>query len=348
MTPEDSPRGNNNNAAPQPGMILFTGLAQRAGAILLRMELCAPPLPPLSPQVEDNIQSEPFVSSRPSYQGAYSGSSISPHLLHTKFALPSPTREIYNMVLLSYSKEVGPLHVAQQAEDMVWSMIVRARTQQIQLPSSEGHEKNDESTTTNATADNKRTDTLLPSMENWNCVLKCWSKSADPHRSFYAYSFLLSWIEWDKQYQAVLDKDTPVHESKPSAESYRIVLYSCLVDDSSSVVGNTSHHDKLSQDMESLQRAKHIGSGVAIHLWKEMQKFENDSTTYHMLVQAICQTSELPTTVSTSKSLSALARVYTSCCKDGMLTNEISNLVEAATTKSQFAQLQSATSASSG
>jgi hypothetical protein len=255
------------------------------------------------------------------------------------------------MVLLSYTKEVGPLHVAQQAEDMVWSMIVRARTQQIQLPSSEGQEKKDESTTTNATADNKRTDAVLPSRENWNCVLKCWSKSTDPLRSFYAYSFLLSWIEWDKQYQALLDKDTPVHESNPNAESYRIVLYSCLVDDSRSIAEITSHHGKSTQDMESLQRAKQIGSGVAIHLWKELQKFENDSATYRMLVQAICQTSELPTTVSTSKSLSALARVYTNCCKDGMLTDQISNLVEAATTKSQFAQLQSmvdpATSASS-
>lgn len=46
------------------------------------------------------------------------------------------------------------------------------------------------------------------------------------------------------------------------------------------------------------------------------------------------------TTVSVSKTLTALARVYTNCCNDGKLTDEISNLVESATSKSQFSQLQ--------
>ena len=356
MTPNDPPqRGNNsqynnNNAEHQADIILsFAGLAQRAGAILQRMELCTPPLIlTRGHHVKNNnnvvfqseppvvTSSQPLFTTRDSYQGVVYPD-FSPHLLHTKFALPSPTREIYNMVLLSYSKEVGPLHVAQQAEDVIWSMIVRARKHQQQqmlhVSTTKGHEVNEKSTPTSSGISNKRFDILLPSTDNWNCVLKCWSKSTDPHRSFYAYSFLLSWIEWNKQYQSLLLDDgglenieDMVYESKPNAESFRIVLQSCLVDMSS-------------QDLE-IQRAKHIGSGVAIRLWKEVQRLENDSTTYLMIVRAICQTSELPTTVSTSKALTTLARVYTHCCNDGKLTDEISNLVESATSKSQFAQLQ--------
>ncbi len=337
MTPKDPPRQGNsihkNNVAHQTD-ISFAGLAQRAGAILQRMELCTPPLILTRHHVENSVVAQlesPVVTSsqrfmaRDSYQGVYDPD-FSPHLLHTKFALPSPTREIYNMVLLSYSKEVGPFHVAQQAEDVVWSMIVRARKHQQQLlhvPTTKAHEVNEKGTPTSS-AFNKRLDVLLPSTDNWNCVLKSWSKSTDPHRSFYAYSFLLSWIEWNKQYQSLLleveglEIKDMVQKSKPNTESFRIVLRSCLVDNS--------------QDLE-IQRAKHIGSGVAIRLWKELQKLENDSTTYLMLVQAICQ-------VSTSKTLTALARVYTTCCNDGKLTDEISNFVESAISKSQFSQFQ--------
>jgi hypothetical protein len=346
MTPEDPPPHEHTNAT-QP---LFTGLAQRAGAILQRMELCTPPhshhLTPLARgRGEDTTtptsdfsaasSSSPSTPAQHQYNlhSTYQGSihpNNSTHLHHTKFALPTPTREIYNMVLLSYSKEVGPIHVAQQAEDVIWSMIVRARQQEQQLPL-------------------LPVLLLLPSTENWNCVLKCWSRSSELHRSFYAYSFLQSWIEWNNRYQALLlhdeegiatYEDDMMRGSKPNTESFRLVLQSCLVDDENISLSDNNtpssfHHTKSSH------AAKQIGSGVAIHLWKEMQKLENDSTSYLMLVQAICQTSELPTTVSTSKSLTALARIYSSCCKDGKLTDEISNLVEAATTKSQFTQLQS-------
>jgi len=61
-----------------------------------------------------------------SYQGLYPN--YPHHLLNINFALPTPTRAIYNMVLVAYAKENGSIHVAQQTEDVIWSMISRANT----------------------------------------------------------------------------------------------------------------------------------------------------------------------------------------------------------------------------
>ena len=89
------------------------------------------------------------------------------------------------------------------------------------------------------------------------------------------------------------------------------------------------------------ERAREMGPGVAIRLWKEMQDSEIavDSGIYYQVIQAICQTSDLPSASSSNRALAALARVFTKCCKDGMVTPEILGLVRAATTESQFAQL---------
>ena len=87
-------------------------------------------------------------------------------------------------------------------------------------------------------------------------------------------------------------------------------------------------------------RAKEIGSGVSIKVWNELQQsnIEIDSELYYKVIQAICQTSELPSAKSTTRSLAALARVF-KFSKDGMVNPEITRLVRANMTASQFTQL---------
>ena len=382
-----NPHGGNNDKNDQTttsstksnnDIVKFTGLAQRAGAILERMEKCSS----LSLRNDNTVKksksssgdenpqlteksngksSASVTTGSSSYQGIYSD--YPKHLSYTKFALPSPTRAIYNMVLLTYSKEVGPLHVAQQAEDVVWSMIVRAmqHQQQQQLEQQQcnqsQHDDNDEESSDSEKKKVTSTDTeqqqskdvlmsLFPSIDNWNCVLKCWSNSTDTYRAYHAFSFLLSWMEWNKQYQEQeIESDGIINN--PNMESFRLVLQSCLVDDEIYVGIDEGEYSKSKEEVTTatLQRVKKIGSGIAIRLWNEMQKSSSsnddqiDFTIYHQLIQAICQSSELPSS-STSRALAALARVYTQCCKDGMNTSEIVNMVKYATTKSQFAQLQ--------
>ena len=100
---------------------------------------------------------------------------------------------------------------------------------------------------------------------------------------------------------------------------------------------------RVSSSCESTtrQRAKEIGSGVSIKVWNELQQsnIEIDSELYYKVIQAICQTSELPSAKSTTRSLAALARVITKCSKDGMVNPEITRLVRANMTASQFTQL---------
>ena len=364
-------------------IIQFTGLAQRAGAILQRMEKCSSLAlrndntikksksssgdknPQLKTEELNGKSSASVTTGSSSYQNIYSD--YPKHLSYTKFALPSPTRAIYNMVLLTYSKEVGPLHVAQQAEDVVWSMIVRAmqhhhqQQQQQQLEQQQcnqsQHDDNDEESSDSEKKKVTSTDTeqqskdvlmpLFPSIDNWNCVLKCWSNSTDTYRAYHAFSFLLSWMEWNKQYQEQeIESDGIINN--PNMESFRLVLQSCLVDDEIYVGTPSENSEPKEEDTiatATLQRMKKIGSGIAIRLWNEMQKSSSnnddqiDSIIYHQLIQAICQSSELPSS-STSRALAALARVYTQCCNDGMNTSAIVNMVKYATTKSQFAQLQ--------
>ena len=99
---------------------------------------------------------------------------------------------------------------------------------------------------------------------------------------------------------------------------------------------------RVSSSCESTtrQRAKEIGSGVSIKVWNELQQsnIEIDSELYYKVIQAICQTSELPSAKSTTRSLAALARVF-KFSKDGMVNPEITRLVRANMTASQFTQL---------
>ena len=114
------------------------------------------------------------------------------------------------------------------------------------------------------------------------------------------------------------------------------------------------------------RRAREIGSGVAVRLWREMRRggrprhggadapARYDPATYLDAVRAICQTSEMPstttsaaaaaaaatTTKATGRALATLARVYSRCAEDGTLTPEITDLVRSATTESQFARLR--------
>jgi len=384
MTPENPPRRPSyapiNQQQEQEG-IGFTGLAQRAGAILHKLELCSPLALRNKQQVKhqsnksieststadttkEDIEQTTSASeegsntSSSSYQGVYN--SYPQHLSHTKFALPTPTSKIYNMVLLSYGKEVSGSNdneierdtgkeagreveregreVPQQAEDVIWGMLSRVVQQQQQQ-----HQSN--------------SDLLYPTVENWNCVLSCWSKSNDTDKAFYAFSFLLSWMEWNKHVElndelysslgsSSSDVDGVDGISKPDMDSFYFVLQSCLVNDEFDT-GNSDDTTDESKDTK-LQRAKEMGAGVAIRLWNEMQRSSNndtsleiDSTMYYAILQAICQSSELPSTKSTtSRPLAALARVFTSCCKDGMNTLEIMNLVRDHTTESQFDQLK--------
>ena len=281
-----------------------------------------------------------------SYQGLYPD--YPHHLLDINFALPTPTRAVYNMVLLTYAKEVGSIHVAQQAEDVIWSMISRANTTAMTLLDKSKHD----------ILGDYLLQPLLPTTENWNCVLKCWSRSNDIDRAFYAYSFLVSWIEWNRHYENELNNNNVSVDgdgnsssldnfATPDLESFRLILRSCLVND---------EDDGVSKEYsESLRRAKEMGSGVAVRLWKEMQNYYSNSnvtsttinynsTVYHDVTRAICQTAELPSTSTspsstTRRALRTLASVYKQCSDDGMLTAAIFDLVKGAMSKSQFARL---------
>ena len=323
MTPEDPPKRNDQQQLDLPS---YTGLAQRAGAILQRMEQCNP-LALINKKLQqhqsgnsDTINStiSPITTgSVVSYQNVYSD--YPHHLLNTKFALPSPTRAIYNMVLLSYRKELGPIHIAQQAEDIIWSMIIRAMHHQSAEPKYDESKDNNDAA---AVVDQPLDDALFPTLENWNCILECWLRSTDTNRAFHAFLFLLSWKEWNKQYQQdVLELETKndmgAHAiSHPSMESFDLVLQSCLVIEDIA----TSEEEANDTDV-SLHRAKDVGSSVAIRLWNEMQNSNItsiDSAMYYQIIHAICQSSELPSTQSSStRPLAALARVYTKCCTDG-------------------------------
>jgi hypothetical protein len=290
-----------------------------------------------------------------SYQGLYPD--YPHHLLNVNFALPIPTRAIYNMVLLTYAKEVGSIHVAQQAEDVIWSMISRANTAMALLDTKQ--KKRKEYNNNDSISDYTLLLPLFPTTENWNCVLKCWSRSNDIDRAFHAYSFLVSWIEWNRHYEDKMLNSNNVsvdgvgnsssldNIAPPNLESFRLVLRSCLVND---------EDDGVSKEYsESLHRATEMGSGVAVRLWKEMQNYYSNSTVtsttikynstiYHDITRAVCQTAELPSTSTspssaTRRALRTLASVYKQCSDDGMLTAEIFDLVKGAMTKSQFARL---------
>ena len=106
----------------------------------------------------------------------------------------------------------------------------------------------------------------------------------------------------------------------PNRESFHLVLQSCLVEGEA----------EFNNDAE-FQRAREMGSGVAIRFWKERQKWDDivlDSTTYYQVIRALCQTSELPSASSKARALQDLVRVYTKCCEDGILPLRYWTLLE--------------------
>jgi len=340
--------------------IQINGLAQRANSILERMELCSPmaldwkrsrrplqkpksnnsiegdniehPAPDNSNVVDPVEKSERLLSilmeppsktylqlhdnNDPFHQYQYPK-----HLENTKHESPAPTRKIYTMVLLSFAKESGPIHVAQQAEDVVWSMIVRAN-QLLKLDQLlEISERSDN-------IEQLALENLNPSAEHWNCVLQCWSISTDRDRGFHAYSFLMSWLEWNKRCEA---GECSSKVSAPDMTSYHSVLWACLQESRAS-----DGNDKIED-----ARAREMGSGVAIRLWRGVEKsnLSLDAASYTLFLRAICQTSELPSKSSSCKALVALARVFRRCCDDGMVSLDVLEIVRDATTESQLKKL---------
>ena len=149
----------------------------------------------------------------------------------------------------------------------------------------------------------------------------------------------------------------------PDEESFRLVLRACLVDhdddfrDDDDPGGTTSgggEEEESRSASSRRRRAREMGSGVAVRLWnREMRDNDHrrvdgigstasrryDSDTYRDLIRAICQSSDLPSSITT-RALSSLASAYARCGKDGMITPEITDLVESATTAAQFARLR--------
>lgn len=340
--------------------IQINGLAQRANAILERMELCSPMAldwkrsrrliqkPKFNNSIDNNniehsedgdsngldpvAESERLLSilmeppsktylelhdnNDPFHQYQYPK-----HLENTKHESPAPTRKIYTMVLLSFAKESGPIHVAQQAEDVVWSMIVRANQLLKFDQSLEMSERSDN-------IEQLPLENLNPSAEHWNCVLQCWSISTDRDRGFHAYSFLISWLEWNKRCEA---GESSLKVSAPDMTSYHSVLWACVQESRAS-----DENDKIED-----ARAREMGSGVAIRLWRGVEKsnLSPDAASYSLFLRAICQTSELPSKSSSCKALVALARVFRRCCDDGMVSLNVVEIVRGATTESQLKKL---------
>ncbi len=278
----------------QQPLITFSGMAQRAGAVLERMEKCSP----LSLQNSQFRRSD-NATTHTSSTTASIHDHFPRHLLLTKHALPTPTIKIYNMVLMLYAEESGPLHVAQQAEDIVYSMMLRSMFQP---------DKSEEA------------ESIMPTVNHLNCVLKCWSKSIRADRGIHAYSYLRAWNEWSKQQN---QKD-----NYADLESYCLVLQSCLAHKS----------DEIDGTMNEVAREMSL---VAIRLWTELEvaSLTPDSRAYSLLLRAICQTAELPSNSANTPALTALARVFRKCCRGGLLTLEILELVRNATNDTQFSKL---------
>ena len=274
----------------------FTGLSQRAGAILERMEKCSPvALQYVNPgQInKDGLE----ISDR-------AGSiRIPQHLPYAKHSLPSPTKEIYNMVLLMYAKESGPAPIAQQAEDVVYSMIERCM-QHKDLTTYQSK------------------DSIWPTKENWDCVLNCWSKSSDPYRAFHAHAFLQTWVDWSKHLEESTNPETFI--TKPDIHSYNLVLKSCLVNQQDNV------------------RAAHLSSRIVMEIWdatKISMLHENfDSETYFLILRSLCQISEVIPKPQTFNSNFA-KQIFRKCCAAGQLTAEIVEVIRNALPKSEFLRL---------
>ena len=355
MTPADPPRVREAPASD----VAFVGLAQRAGAILQRMEQCSPPLITSQKQsaagatltaVED-ISEAPASGGgaarrdAAAYQGVHSARDppVPPHLARAKYALPAPTRATYDMVLKAYAKEHGPRRVAELAEDVVWSMATRAATRQRRRRTrparTSDHGEGEEDGVDSGDGD-ARQPLPWPSREHWHSVLKCWSRSADPNRAYHAYAFLLAWREWhelclqhDKDLRDVPGTAEDPHPP-PSVDSLSLVLESCWAE----------FEGEFNGDAAKFLRAREMGSGVAARIWKERKRWWDgadapDAALYHGLLRALCQAPALPAGSSGAPELLNVARVFARCQEDGRATPEILDMVRAAMTESQFARL---------
>ena len=349
----------------------ITGAAQRGNAILERMEGCSPAfLPQLRKwQRQQELQQrqkkqkqqqqeeqggsgldvlflQEDASTEQSTIGLdgiddyyHTNNKIPKHLIQTKQAIPTPTRAIYNMVLLMYGKEAGTGYVAEQAEDVVWGMIVRG----LQLEEfNKSHDIIDEKgATTNDDDDDDDGEgvsvPLYPSTQNWNCVLQCWSNSTDPNRAFYAYSFFKSWMEWNDRSRGKVMEGA----SSCDLQSFHWMLQSCLVDEFTMLDDEVGDSDASTSKKLIIQRAKEIGSRVAIGIWRDMRAWRDQNNevtltldTYEQLLRALCQTTDRSRGL-----LAAVASVFQSCRSDGMETKQITDLVRGVMTEAQFQKL---------
>lgn len=224
------------------------------------------------------------------------------HLPHTKHELPYPTPQIYNMVLLLHAKESGPAYIAQQAEDVIWSMIERVMQQKELNTNTQVHH-------------------ILPSKENWDCVVRCWSKNTDSDRAYHAHSFIASWNMWNDHIkrQNTIEVDTP----EPDMASYHLLLECCLAD---------------VKDTGSVE----IGSKIAIQFWDDKKQsalsHDFDSETYFLLLRSICQISEVSRRAK-NPSYSLTKAIFNECCEKGLLTAEIIDVVRKAISDREFKQL---------
>lgn len=339
--------GNGGGGSSQEVTVQITGTAQRGNAILERMEMCSPVFLPQMRIWQRQQQQRQFRQrggdvfdfsslEQPAIESISSSSSVldhhaakvPKHLLQTKQAIPTPTRAIYNMVLLLYAKEAGPRYVAEQAEDVVWGMIVRG----LQLE--EFHKLHDGIEGAKI-QDEEMSTPLFPSTQNWNCVLQSWSNSADPNRAFFAYSFFKSWVEWNESRSGEVDG------SIYDLQSFHWMLKACVVDEFTVLDDEGDSNNSATSEKLLIQRAKEVGSRVAIGIWRDMRTRRNEnsqirltSDTYEHLLLAMCQTTDRSRGL-----LAAVAAVFQSCRNDGMETKQITELVRGVMTESQFQKL---------
>lgn len=339
--------GGRNDESEQEVTVQITGAAQRGNAILERMEKCSPAiLPQLRIWQRQQQQRQwrkqgsdgggfDFSSlEQPAIESASSvidfhAAKVPKHLLKTKQAIPTPTRAIYNMVLLLYAKEAGSRYVAEQAEDVVWGMIVRG----LQLE--EFHKSHEDDIDEGTKIDNEEMSTpLFPNTQNWNCVLQSWSNSTDPNRAFFAYSFFKSWMEWNESRGGEVDESCDL-------QSFHWMLRACVVDEFTVLDDEGEGNTSATSEKLLLQRAKEIGSRVAIGIWRDMRTWRNEnnqvtltSDTYEHLLRALGQTTDRSRGL-----LAAVAAVFQSCRNDGMETKEITELVRGVMTESQFQKM---------
>jgi hypothetical protein len=393
----------NEEDVEQPSNINVTGAAQRGNAILERMEWCSPAFLPQLRKWQQQQQRRDgllfnFNEDTPSSSTSSSSSTstattttttnyqnkVQQHLIQSKQSIPSPTLPIYNMVLLLYSKEYAPSkYICEQAEDVVWSMIVRGLQLEEfyhEIEHTHHHDKSNTSKTNDKKKKNKKnfrqileedkgvsvltTTPMYPTTQHWNGVLQCWSNSSDPNRAFYAYKFFKCWLEWNEvslsgsggsgsssgsgregarggKEEELISKDEkePSNSSCCDLETFHLMLKACVVEESDTFDNEDGGSGNSNMNVTE-QRAKEVGSRVAIGLWKEIRDHADageitlTSYTYHQLLRALCQTPD-----SSKGSLSTMAKIYQRCRIDDMETIEITNLVRDAMTETQFEKL---------